>query len=300
MELKWLEDYLALAEYHSFSKAAEARFVTQPAFGRRIKALENWLGVELVDRQQYPTTLTPLGREFVEEASQWVEQFYNSRAQLRERQSTTKRVVFVSQHSLSGSFFPKWSKPLQTLVGDVCLRVNAGNLHDILDTLLSGQGDFLLCYHSPEIFPQLEQDDILNLQVGVDQLIPVSAADQNGHPIHAPVPGARLKLLAYPQESFFGRLLQRDCFSRISPAMQFNIVCENALVEGLKAMALAANGVAWLPARMIEQELQQGSLVSIHDRLPAIEMKIMLYRKKTPRLIEIEVFWDYFKTQASV
>ena len=58
MELKWLEDFLSLANTRNFSKSAEQRNVTQPAFSRRIRALENWLGVSLVDRSTYPTTLT--------------------------------------------------------------------------------------------------------------------------------------------------------------------------------------------------------------------------------------------------
>jgi len=44
MELKWLEDFVSLAETHSFSRSAELRHVTQPAFSRRIQALEAWLG----------------------------------------------------------------------------------------------------------------------------------------------------------------------------------------------------------------------------------------------------------------
>jgi DNA-binding transcriptional LysR family regulator len=40
MELIWFEDYLALAETLNFSRAAELRHVTQPAFSRRIRALE--------------------------------------------------------------------------------------------------------------------------------------------------------------------------------------------------------------------------------------------------------------------
>ena len=53
MELIWFEDYLALAETLNFSRAAEARHVTQPAFSRRIRALEEWMarypGFELTD-----------------------------------------------------------------------------------------------------------------------------------------------------------------------------------------------------------------------------------------------------------
>ncbi len=44
MDLNWLEDYLALAETLSFSRGAARRHVTQPAFSRRIRALEDWVG----------------------------------------------------------------------------------------------------------------------------------------------------------------------------------------------------------------------------------------------------------------
>ncbi|KAB0771523.1 LysR family transcriptional regulator, partial [Pseudomonas aeruginosa] len=38
LELKWLEDFIALAGTRSFSQAAEKRFVTQPALSRRIRS----------------------------------------------------------------------------------------------------------------------------------------------------------------------------------------------------------------------------------------------------------------------
>ena len=54
MELKWLEDLLVLLEERSISRAAARRHVTQPAYSRRIRQLEAWLGVELVDRSTKP------------------------------------------------------------------------------------------------------------------------------------------------------------------------------------------------------------------------------------------------------
>ena len=50
MDFKWLEDFLVLAETHSFSRSAELRGVTQSAFSRRIRALEEWLGTDLLSR----------------------------------------------------------------------------------------------------------------------------------------------------------------------------------------------------------------------------------------------------------
>ena len=61
METKWLEDFVSLAETHSFSRSAQLRHVTQPAFSRRIQALEAWAGLDLVDRSSYPTRLTAAG-----------------------------------------------------------------------------------------------------------------------------------------------------------------------------------------------------------------------------------------------
>ena len=54
MNLTWLEDFLALAASGNFSRAAEERHMTQPAFSRRVRALEEWLGAELFDRSEQP------------------------------------------------------------------------------------------------------------------------------------------------------------------------------------------------------------------------------------------------------
>ncbi len=62
METKRLEDFVSLAETRSFSRSAQLRHVTQPAFSRRIQALEGWAGTDLVDRSSYPTRLTPAGQ----------------------------------------------------------------------------------------------------------------------------------------------------------------------------------------------------------------------------------------------
>ena len=56
MELKWLEDLLVLLEEKSVTRAAARRHVTQPAFSRRIRQLEQWLGVEIVDRSTKPVS----------------------------------------------------------------------------------------------------------------------------------------------------------------------------------------------------------------------------------------------------
>jgi DNA-binding transcriptional LysR family regulator len=48
----------------SFSKAADALHVSQPAFSRRIKKFEEALGVRLLDRTMRRVNMTSVGRDF--------------------------------------------------------------------------------------------------------------------------------------------------------------------------------------------------------------------------------------------
>lgn len=63
MNIKWIEDLVCLLETSNFSRAAKLRCLTQSAFSRRIQALEEWCGVQLIDRSRYPITLTRAGQK---------------------------------------------------------------------------------------------------------------------------------------------------------------------------------------------------------------------------------------------
>jgi LysR family transcriptional regulator, hypochlorite-specific transcription factor HypT len=107
MELKWLEDFVSVAKLRNFSHAARARYATQPALSRRVKALEHWYGVALLDRSTYPVTLTEAGRDFLPLAEQIVADLYRSRREARTKVGSAGRAIrFAMPHSLAGSVFP--------------------------------------------------------------------------------------------------------------------------------------------------------------------------------------------------
>ena len=68
MTLVQLRHLLSLAKTGSFSRSAEALFLTQPALSRSIRALEDELGQALFDRVGRRSELTPFGREVVARA----------------------------------------------------------------------------------------------------------------------------------------------------------------------------------------------------------------------------------------
>lgn len=86
-----LEYIVALAQYQSFSLAAEKCFVTQPTLSMQIKKMENDLDVILFDRTKKPVTPTEIGSLLIEQA----------RTILTETEKITE-LVQISRHTLAG------------------------------------------------------------------------------------------------------------------------------------------------------------------------------------------------------
>jgi DNA-binding transcriptional LysR family regulator len=314
MELKWLKDFIALADHKSFSKAAESRFVTQPAFSRRIRSLENWLDVNLVDRNQYPTQLTTAGQAFISQAHGLIEKIGQSREHVRSIESSQDQVMLLAQHALTVAFFPAWIKGLKPLIKDTTLRVDTGNLHDIIEKFIAGNTDFLLAYAVPintkqtftDSFGQLYKQGVESLTIGYDILMPVCAVDRDGLPLHAltkqsnPTDQAQtVKLLSHPAESFFGQLIDRECLPHLSSQINFQTICENALSEGLKALTLQGEGMAWLPKNLIIKELENNQLFDLSDTMMSVELTIKLYRIREARHPTAKLIWAHLQTQVN-
>ena len=69
-----VEAFLAILRNGSITAAAEALFITQPALSRKLKSLEQELGVRLFEREQgrHYLTLTAKGQEFAPLAEKWM------------------------------------------------------------------------------------------------------------------------------------------------------------------------------------------------------------------------------------
>jgi LysR family hydrogen peroxide-inducible transcriptional activator len=63
-----LQYFIALEKHRHFGKAAEACFVSQPAFSVAIQELESLLNVQLVDRTKKQVTITSIGKEIATQA----------------------------------------------------------------------------------------------------------------------------------------------------------------------------------------------------------------------------------------
>ena len=59
MDLHWLDDVLVLLEEGNMTRAAKRRNITQPAFSRRIRSFEQWIGTEVLARQSNAVDINP-------------------------------------------------------------------------------------------------------------------------------------------------------------------------------------------------------------------------------------------------
>lgn len=291
MELKWLEDFLSLAETRSFSRSAEERRVTQPAFSRRIRSLEVWLGAVLLDRSTYPITLTPEGRHFRETAEEVVRTLYLARSEFHETvaRPTMPTIAITALHTLCLTFLPQWLTGLRSRIGSVASRVLPDNFHICVQALVEGGYDFLLTFHHPSVPNPLDPERYPHLVIGRDSLVAVASPDV------AALTDARLPLLQYSRGSFLGLLAAIAQAQEGAPPTFLAHTNENSMAEALKFMALEGHGVAWLPRGLVAAEIGSGALVVVAPELP---MDIRLYRSADRSRPFLEKVWAAAKPHA--
>jgi len=114
MELKWLEDFVSLAEHRSYSRAAGDRNITQSALSKRIKQLEDWIGLPLIDRSSNPIGLTKAGECFLPRAHDALEMLLTARKTVSDGYSASWEIIsFATLNTLSLTFFPHWMAQIE-------------------------------------------------------------------------------------------------------------------------------------------------------------------------------------------
>ncbi len=147
MELKLLEDFLVLAEWRNFSRAAEIRHVSQSTFSKRIQALEQWAGTPLIDRSSYPVSLTPAGLMMVPQARELSRMTTGLRENLRDvAERPANSITFAAMHTLLLTFMPRWRKAIEQRVGKTLFNPTMQNdaYLKTLKLLRNGDVDMLL------------------------------------------------------------------------------------------------------------------------------------------------------------
>ncbi|WP_435925850.1 cidABC operon transcriptional activator CidR [Paenibacillus sp. DYY-L-2] len=108
MDIRQMQYLLEVARLKSFTKAAEALYITQPTISKTIKSMEEDLGVVLFDRIGKTIELTDAGQLIVQQAQQIVASFQNLMAELDDLRNLKKGHIRIGLPPMVGvSFFPR-------------------------------------------------------------------------------------------------------------------------------------------------------------------------------------------------
>lgn len=296
MEIRWLEDFLALARTRHFSRAAEQQHVSQPTFSRRIKLLEESMGTTLINRQTLPLSLTPAGEMFQELCERVTRDVRDTRDRIAAVDAeASARISVGSTQGLFSHFYQGWAMEMG-IAGRLQLNLTATNWvgEQFLDALECGDCDLVLCYWHPDLpwGERLTSDKFLWQTIGREALVPVSIADDQGEPryqlpgsVEQPVPLIAYHSRGFLQSAIEGHLRRSKLSGHLLP------LNENTQSASVKALVKQGFGMGWLPKRMTEKSEQFGQLARAGNEDWDVPLDIRLIRLRDARSDDILNLW---------
>jgi len=295
MEVRWLEDFCALARIRQFSRAADEQNVTQPTFSRRIKMLDEEMGVQLIDRNTLPLSLTPAGVLFLSASEKILASVREVKEQcLNLERAEANKLRFATNQTLYLSFYSQWISALGE-AGELAVDLNSTGWvgSDFVNALQQNDCDLVLCYWHPaiEFLRPLEGRDYLHHCVGHERLVPVTALNGQGLPKYQ-LPGfdkTPLPYIGYNSDTFLHPVIAEH-LHRIDDLPHLLQVTQNSQAISVKAMISQGFGVGWLPQRLLQQGGEQGLVRAGGDDW-TIDLELRLYRLRNNPSARLDALW---------
>ncbi|MBL4907788.1 MAG: LysR family transcriptional regulator [Sneathiella sp.] len=292
MKLKWLEDILSLCETGNFRISSEYRCVSQPAFSRRLKHLEDWVGSKLIDRSGQPAKLTDAGELFKPVALEIVRLAEQSRIDIKAK---NEKIRFSTLSTLAQFFIPDWLTELKSFIKTEAFSVRSGygSVAQYLSSLEEGQIDFFVGYEDPSGAIQNDTEKFCSLQLGTETLVSVVSPNENGEPeywLPAASPGSSIPYLHTYSNPVVWPIKQH--LDKRYSDLTFMPVYESSTAAAIKEMVIKGHGVAWIPMSIVADDLKSGALLRAATPEDDIPVDITIYRYKPNVEPRTEKFWQ--------
>jgi len=254
MPMESMRIFCDVAQEGSFSRGAELHGLTQSAASQRIRALEEELGVELIDRSTRPCGLTPWGRvyykgsrEILARYDQLLEEVVGAAGPLR------GRIDVASIYSADVAHLNEIRERFQTEHPQVKVHIHYLQPDDVYEAVRTGRCDFgILSY--PDRWP-----DLARITLRDERMVAVFRA---GHRLSA-------FTVVTPTDLAGERLIGFDANLRISKeirsylrrhGVQPQVESSFDNIDTIKAAVSETDGVGILPRRTVRMEVSRGVL----------------------------------------
>ena len=264
MNLKFLETLVCVAELQNFRQAAARLHTTQPAVSARIRALEDMLGIELIDRSGREIRLTPAGLEALRHARAIVELSAHMRQTLSSAETLQGILRIGVIDTIIHTWLPRLIERVRTSHPRVSFELTADTSLRLAEGVRSGEIDLAL------LMGPLEDDGVVNHDLGRFPMAWV--ANPRHFHFNGPVDVLRLAehpILSYPRHSKPYRAIER--FFGASLGRQPLLNCSNSLAS-LVRLAIDGIGIAAIPPVVIEKEIATDRLavVPVRQAFPSL------------------------------
>lgn len=294
MRLEWIEDILAVLDTGSLARAAEQRFLTQSAFTRRVRHIEDAIGATLFDRARKPVVLLPNVARLEPEMRQLRTQLLKLRNELQSASLHAQgRFGIACQHAITATVSPSIVQTLTAEMG-VPVRVKSANQDACLMQLLTGTVDIAFVYSLPGEDMPVPPQAIEVALIGQDLLVPACAPALQDIPL-----SGRLPIIGYPADVFLGQVFERHVLPRLPPDLTLETKVETALTLAACQFALDGIGIAWLPQSLLAQYRTHRRLIALDRHLPTQALEIRMLRLAQAQTADTDAIWAAVKRRAA-
>lgn len=299
MDMQWLDDVLVLLEERNMTRAAARRNITQPAFSRRIRSFEHWLGVTVLDRGTNRVDISAALFSNEAEIRALVTRLRDLRAKIVHFDPASSTISIAAQHAPVFSTFPDMALRAKRYLPSLKFRMRAGNLRDCVSMFLRGDTSMLLCYESDKAGQLQFGASIKRAVWGMDYLVPVvggplryAVRDQGDMPDDTPA-------IVYPDNSYFGEVLRKGERAFATQGLCSNPACETAFSSGIRELVLKGIGIGWLPYSMAHREIENGDLISLANSYGKEPLEVTIYANSNDEMsLSLLDVWAMGRTDA--
>ncbi|HEX3176018.1 MAG TPA: selenium metabolism-associated LysR family transcriptional regulator [Methylomirabilota bacterium] len=297
MDLRRLEIFAKVAELGSFSRAAEALFLTQPTISEHVRGLEDELGVQLLDRLGRGATPTRAGQLLLGYARRMLSLSREAHQALERFQGRVSGELVVGGSTIPGEYvLPAIIGRFKAKYPDVSISLLIGSTRQVSDWLEEGRVEVGVVGARPGT-RVLEARELM-----ADELVLVVPA---GHPWAARKSATLAELQKAPMV-----VRERGSGSRqaVEHALEeagvelssLRVVGEMGSTQAVKQAVRAGLGIALLSKRAVEDECRAGLLacVKVKDLRIARAFYLVIHRDRT-RSPLAQAFIEFTESQAS-
>ncbi len=272
MDIASLKAFIAVSERGSFSRAAEALFITQPAVSKRIASLEAQLGVSLFDRIGKQVQLTEAGRVLIPGSHRILAELAESQRILGNlRDSTHGMLSMATSHHIGLHRLPAVLRKYSRHYPEVELDIQFMDSEQAFPRILHGEIELAIV-----TLPNTAQPQLKHIPVWSD---PMHCVVARQHPLAKPARVSRQQLLQHAAILQTPGTHTRNLVdAALADARPEKILLETHYLETIKAMVQTGLGWSMLPDSMIDKSLR---VVKISKLQIARHLGVVLHEKRT-------------------